>query len=64
VDNHDSYTGNLVHLVAEVTGTLPAVVRNDELDVGAVLRAGYSHLVVSPGPDHRLSRRTSAAAWN
>ena len=52
VDNHDSYTANLAHLVAEVAGALPEVVRNDELDVGAVLGAGYSHLVISPGPGH------------
>jgi anthranilate synthase component 2 len=30
VDHHDSYTFNLVHLVAEVTGVLPSVVQHDQ----------------------------------
>ena len=29
VDHHDSYTWNLVHLVAAVTGRLPDVVEHD-----------------------------------
>ena len=31
VDHHDSYTWNLVHLVARVTGVLPRVVQHDEV---------------------------------
>ena len=31
VDHHDSYTWNLVHLVAAVTGVLPRVVQHDEV---------------------------------
>jgi anthranilate synthase component II len=50
VDHHDSYTWNLVHLVAEVTGELPAVVEHDEVDAADVL--GFSHVVLSPGPGH------------
>ena len=48
VDHHDSYTWNLVHLVASVTGRLPAVVQHDEVDADEVLR--HSHVVLSPGP--------------
>ncbi len=48
VDHHDSYTWNLVHLVAIVTGTLPDVVQHDEVAVADVL--AYSHVVLSPGP--------------
>ncbi|WP_121254455.1 anthranilate synthase component II [Nocardioides ferulae] len=48
VDHHDSYTQNLVHLVAQVTGRLPAVVQHDEVDAGEVL--AHSHVVLSPGP--------------
>lgn len=48
VDHHDSYTWNLVHLVAAVTGVLPAVVQHDEVTVDEVLR--HSHVVLSPGP--------------
>ena len=48
VDNHDSYTWNLVHLVAAVTGVLPTVVQHDEVEPDEVLR--HSHVVLSPGP--------------
>jgi anthranilate synthase component 2 len=50
VDHHDSYTWNLVHLVAAVTGTLPTVVQHDEVDPDDVL--AHSHVVLSPGPGH------------
>lgn len=48
VDHHDSYTQNLVHLVAGVTGVLPRVVQHDEVDADEVL--AHSHVVLSPGP--------------
>ncbi|CAA9410161.1 MAG: Anthranilate synthase, amidotransferase component @ Para-aminobenzoate synthase, amidotransferase component [uncultured Nocardioides sp.] len=50
VDHHDSYTWNLVHLVAGVTGRLPAVVQHDETTAGALAR--FTHVVLSPGPGH------------
>lgn len=50
VDHHDSYTWNLVHLVASVTGVLPSVVQHDEVSPEEVLR--HSHVVLSPGPGH------------
>jgi anthranilate synthase component 2 len=51
VDHYDSYTWNLVHLIAGVTGVLPDVVEHDT--PGVLERArGYSHLVLSPGPGH------------
>lgn len=50
VDHHDSYTWNLVHLVAAVTGVLPTVVQHDEVSAEEVLR--HSHVVLSPGPGH------------
>jgi anthranilate synthase/aminodeoxychorismate synthase-like glutamine amidotransferase len=48
VDHYDSYTWNLVHLVASVTGELPTVVEHDR----APDLAGFSHIVLSPGPGH------------
>jgi anthranilate synthase component 2 len=48
VDHHDSYTYNLVHLVAAVTGVLPEVVEHDEVSLADL--AGFSHVVLSPGP--------------
>ncbi|MDP3968232.1 MAG: aminodeoxychorismate/anthranilate synthase component II [Nocardioides sp.] len=50
VDHHDSYTQNLVHLVAGVTGELPSVVQHDEVDAAALLDGGWTHVVLSPGP--------------
>jgi anthranilate synthase/aminodeoxychorismate synthase-like glutamine amidotransferase len=50
VDHHDSYTWNLVHLVAAVTGRLPVVVQHDEVTADDVL--AFSHVVLSPGPGH------------
>ena len=48
VDHYDSYTWNLVHLVAEVTGVLPTVVQHDQVTALEVLE--HSHVVLSPGP--------------
>ena len=52
VDHHDSYVGNLVHLVAAVTGVLPDVVQHDATTVADVL--SYDRVVLSPGPGHPL----------
>jgi len=51
VDHHDSYTWNLVHLVAGLTGELPDVVEHDQPGV-LEQAAGCSHVVLSPGPGH------------
>ena len=50
VDHHDSYTWNLVHLVAAVTGVVPTVVEHDEVEADEVL--AFTHVVLSPGPGH------------
>ncbi len=50
VDHHDSYTYNLVHLIASVTGQLPDVIQHDDPSQASRWRRGYSHLVLSPGP--------------
>jgi anthranilate synthase component 2 len=51
VDHHDSYTHNLVHLIAAVTDTLPVVVEHDEVAASDLLRT-FTHIVLSPGPGH------------
>lgn len=56
VDHYDSYTHNLVHLVAEVTGTLPSVVQHDR----GPDPAGHTHVVLSPGPGHPAEPRDFA----
>jgi anthranilate synthase/aminodeoxychorismate synthase-like glutamine amidotransferase len=49
IDNYDSFTYNLVHLLSE-TGAEVVVRRNDAIDPDEAERLGPSHLVVSPGP--------------
>ena len=51
VDHYDSYTWNLVHLVAAVTGVLPDVVEHDTTGLLERLPS-YTHVVLSPGPGH------------
>ena len=49
VDNVDSFTYNVVHLLA-AAGASVDVVRNDEPRLGPSLLDGYDALVVGPGP--------------
>lgn len=49
VDNDDSYTQNLAHLIARVTGEAPVVVGNSSPDLPRLASAA-SAVVVSPGP--------------
>jgi len=48
VDHYDSYTWNLVHLVATVTGALPTVVQHDRTSADHLL--SFDRVVLSPGP--------------
>ncbi|MEJ7741840.1 MAG: aminodeoxychorismate/anthranilate synthase component II [Nocardioidaceae bacterium] len=50
IDHHDSYTYNLVHLIAGVTGSVPDVIQHDDPAQRSTWRSGYSHIVLSPGP--------------
>lgn len=49
IDNYDSFTYNLVHLVGRRTDDLE-VVRNDRMTVEEVRRAGPDGILISPGP--------------
>jgi anthranilate synthase component II len=49
IDNYDSFTWNLVHLIAPLTTAID-VVRNDATTVGAILAAPPDAIVLSPGP--------------
>lgn len=48
LDNYDSFTYNLVHIIEDITGEMPAVFRNDEIALESL--ADYDALVLSPGP--------------
>ncbi|WP_149184539.1 aminodeoxychorismate synthase component I [Streptomyces sp. TRM49041] len=50
VDNHDSFTYNLFHQIAEVNGQEPEVVRNDDPHWRPGLLAAFDNVVISPGP--------------
>ena len=48
VDNYDSFTYNLVHLVEEVLGHSVDIKKNDQLTIEEV--DAYEYLILSPGP--------------
>jgi anthranilate synthase component 2 len=48
LDNYDSFTYNLVHMVEKITGNFPAVFRNDEISIQDV--GNYDIIMLSPGP--------------
>lgn len=48
IDNYDSFTYNLVHMVEKITGNFPAVFRNDEISIAEV--ENYDIIMLSPGP--------------
>ena len=50
IDNYDSFTFNLFHLLGEVNGDEPIVVRNDELSWDEVAALAVDNVVISPGP--------------
>ncbi len=58
VDHYDSYTWNLAHLVASVTGTLPEVCQHDQVTALEVL--AHDFVILSPGPGHPGSARDFA----
>ena len=50
IDNHDSFTYSLFHLLAEVNGEAPLVVRNDEASWEEIAEREFDNVVLSPGP--------------
>jgi para-aminobenzoate synthetase len=52
VDNYDSYTYNVFHLLAAACGEEPIVVHNDMVSWRALERWDFDAIVLSPGPGH------------
>jgi para-aminobenzoate synthetase len=52
VDNHDSYTYNVFHLLAAASGEEPMVVNNDAISWRVLTRMDFDAIVLSPGPGH------------
>lgn len=50
IDNYDSFTYNLYHLIAEVNRVPPVVVRNNVCDWEQLALESYDNIVISPGP--------------
>jgi len=50
IDNYDSFTYNLVHLLTAITQEEPLVVRNDELSWDELKHNRFDAIVLSPGP--------------
>lgn len=50
VDNHDSYTYNVFHLLAAASGHEPVVVNNDAVSWRVLSRSDFDAIVLSPGP--------------
>jgi para-aminobenzoate synthetase len=57
IDNYDSYTYNLYQLLAEVYGTTPVVVSNDDPAWDSLDLSSFDGAVISPGPGHPGSSR-------
>ena len=54
IDNYDSFTYNLSHLVKEL-GAEVTVVRNDQFNIGDL--EAYDKIILSPGPGIRSASR-------
>jgi para-aminobenzoate synthetase len=50
IDNYDSYTYNVFHLLAAVSGEEPIVIHNDMVSWRALSRWDFDAIVISPGP--------------
>ncbi|HEV7452236.1 MAG TPA: aminodeoxychorismate synthase component I [Pseudonocardiaceae bacterium] len=57
IDNYDSYTYNIVALLATVNGTQPAVLRNDDATWAGLDMREFDNIVISPGPGHPGRKR-------
>lgn len=55
IDNYDSFTYNLVHVIGDADKEnkhTSVVVRNDEMTVDEIIKLNPTHLIISPGPGY------------
>ncbi|HEY0218260.1 MAG TPA: aminodeoxychorismate synthase component I [Afipia sp.] len=50
IDNYDSFTYNLVHLIAEINQEEPLVMHNDAVTWAELSTRQFDNIVISPGP--------------
>jgi para-aminobenzoate synthetase len=50
IDNYDSFTYNLVHLIAQINREEPSVIRNDEVVWADLASRNFDNIVISAGP--------------
>ncbi len=50
VDNYDSFTYNLFHLIKQVTTHKIEVIRNDKISLEEIVSKNYRGVFISPGP--------------
>lgn len=50
IDNYDSFTYNLVHLIADLNQEEPLVVRNDAATWDELAEKSFDNIIISPGP--------------
>lgn len=48
IDNYDSFTYNLAHMVEDITGEYPTVFRNDKISMEKI--NDFDLIILSPGP--------------
>ncbi|UZD61152.1 hypothetical protein LJ362_10655 [Brevibacterium sp. JSBI002] len=62
IDNADSFTLNLFHLLAEVNGCAPTLVPNDWAEFELSVLDEFDNVVISPGPGTPERPATSESA--
>ena len=55
IDHYDSFTWNLVDLIATVNGEMPRIVQHDQVEWDEIRDMGLDNIILSPGPGTPLN---------